>query len=301
MAEEYFGMLIPKGVHKNSDGEAAQCKPEYIKKKGMVSFISKGRYGNFLFVACAAYAYALKHGLGFHVQDKSLAPHQWKLYLQHLINPNWDSTLETVYVNDDKHTYTELPFKEEWRNKNIIIGTNDINTGYFQSYKYFEGYEEQIRQAFNFKPTLLKDFVSIHVRRGDYVNLNEHHPTVTLEYISEAIYKVRTVTKRRWKFIVFSDDIEWCKANFIKGVYDEGLSSHEFFYSENKTEQEDFLAMMSCQHNIVANSSFSVLAALLNPFRHLVVCPHENNYFGIKNKHLDVSTLYPDNWKRIKY
>jgi hypothetical protein len=50
------------------------------------------------------------------------------------------------------------------------------------------------------------------------------------------------------KFLIFSDDIEWCKNNF-KGP--------EFYFSENEIDIEDLFLMSLCDNHIISNSSFS--------------------------------------------
>ena len=265
----------------------------------MVSFISKGRYGNFMFVACAAYAYSLKHGLGFHIQDKSLAEHLWPLYHQDLKNPNWNPDLETVYVNDNQHPYRELEFKEEWRDKNIIIGTTDINTGYFQSYRYLKGYEDEIRIKFGLPVEYTNNKISCHIRRGDFLTYSDRHPVITKTYIESAV----SVLYKKEKLIAYySDDIEWVKNNYPEryvDVYGNHFNIKSVFM-EGESVEEDFKGIMKGEHIITSNSSFSVLAAILAPNTNkIVVCPR--NFFGEGNKHLDTSTLYPHGWIKMDY
>lgn len=56
------------------------------------------------------------------------------------------------------------------------------------------------------------------------------------------------------RFLIFSDSIEFVKKGFI---------GHQYDFSEWKTEEEDFRAMASCKAHIIANSSFSYMAAYL--------------------------------------
>ena len=90
------------------------------------------------------------------------------------------------------------------------------------------------------------------------------------------------------KFLVFSDDIDWCKKQPI-------FKDCEF--SEG-TELEDLNLMASCKHNIIANSSFSWWAGYLNPNADKrVIAPLETKYYsdGI------VRTKYPDNFIQIDF
>ncbi|SRR5712692_10380768 len=265
----------------------------------MISVITKGRYGNSMFQCAAAYVYSLKHELEFHAPDKSLAPHLWPVYLQHLSNDNWNSDLETVSVNDGKHTYTPLPFKEEWRDKNIMIGTTDINTGYLQSFRYLEGYEPAIRKAFKLEAVTMPYTCSIHFRGGDYYQYPDKHPVITVEYLREAINAMIAKTGCQWYF-VYTDDIPHCIE--VMAEVTKLFSGIRFVLNLAGDEEDDFINLMAHANAITANSSFSVLAAILNPNpEKVVICPDESNYFGPGNSHLSVEDLYPPNWIRIKY
>lgn len=276
---------------------------------GHVSCISKGRYGNFCFANMTAYAYSLKHDMPFHIQDKSIAPHLWPLYHQDLRHDEWNPELETVYVNDNQHNYRELEFKEEWRGKNIIIGTTDINTGYFQSYLYLKGYEEEIKKKFfsniyekiNNRQVFFwidNNSASLHIRRGDYLSLHDLHPTVTMGYILRAISKCICMGVKN--FVVYSDDIEWCKSNVP--IEANKFSDCYFSFREGFDEVTDFFSMMHHPVNVIGNSSYSMLASILNTsFRKIVISPDEESWYGLKNKHLSVETMIPKEYIRIKY
>lgn len=270
-------------------------------RKPYVSAYTKGRFGNYAYIVMAAYAYSLKHGLYFSAPKKSLAPHQWPVYFHHLQSPDFDESLLTVEVNDEKHTYTDLPFKEEWRDKNILIGTKDIKTGYFQSYKYFEEHEDKIRDAFGLNVLSIPNTCSIHFRGGDYFELKDHHPPITIEYLDKAVGQMIATTGCRYYF-VYTDDLKNCLPviSALSSLYKE--FDIKFYVRIGGNELQDFKDLMSHQYNITANSSFSVLAATLNPNPDKkVICPHEDNYMGVKNKHLDVSTLYPPSFIRVNY
>lgn len=173
-------------------------------------------------------------------------------------------------------------------------GMNYDMFGYFQSPKYWEHCEEEIRRRFTFDAKFIGDIslkainplgcVSIHVRRGDYLKLPDYHTNLDMSY-----YKRAMDLFPDGMFMVFSDDIEWCKEQF-KG--------ERFIFSEGMTEIEDLLLMTNCDHHIIANSSFSWWGAYLgwNPNKK-VVAPRD--WFGPKNSHLNTKDLYCKNWIRI--
>ena len=105
------------------------------------------------------------------------------------------------------------------------------------------------------------DSIGVHVRRGDYVSnkhANAHHGLASIDYYNAAAIYCSTYLKNP-HFLVFSDDIAWCKQNLKFGdnvTYIEGNTGPEAF--------EDIRIMSACKHNIIANSSFSWWGAWLN-------------------------------------
>ena len=176
--------------------------------------------------------------------------------------------------------------------------------GYWQSERYFKDFEDIIRQDFVFKIPLddrnmrvalemaSTQSVSLHVRRGDYVNDPKNSNIMhvcSLEYYREAI---DDIIKRIEQpiFYVFSDDIAWVKENLLiefPCVYinhNSGLESYR-----------DMQLMSLCKHHIIANSSFSWWAAWLNADpKKIVIAPRK--WFVNKN---NVDDLIPQDWVKL--
>ena len=184
----------------------------------------------------------------------------------------------------------------------LDINTNYNFSGYFQSERYFIKHENIIRHFFTLKDEynkLVDNFdynntCAIHVRRGDYVGGNLHDILCGKEnlnnYLKKAIPKIYDNTSNT-RFIVFSDDINWCRNNI-------DLSNCEF------VEQQDIIVnmymMLRCENFIITNSTYSWWAAWLNPNKNKkVVCPYpwllgsHNDYPLIKKY------IYPENWIKI--
>ena len=89
---------------------------------------------------------------------------------------------------------------------------------------------------------------SIHVRRGDYVN-NPGYAKIPASYYEKAMSKIKVD-----KYLVFSDEIEYCKTIF---------RGEKFIFVKDLDHVELFL-MTLCDHNIIANSTFSWWGAYLN-------------------------------------
>jgi hypothetical protein len=148
----------------------------------------------------------------------------------------------------------------------------NIYDGYWQSQLYFDQIKDDVRVAFVFDQKLLnirtlqvaKDImnsnsVSIHIRRGDYLDHSEFFENIcTLDYYKKAILYITNRTKE-CRFYVFSDDIEWCRNNI------KYLGDLKFIDFNIETDSwQDMYLMSICKHNIIANSTFSWWGAWLN-------------------------------------
>lgn len=211
---------------------------------------------------------------------------------------NFSESLEKIIKN--MNFYREKYFHF---NENIFsLKDNIIYSGNFQSEKYFKHVEQEIRQQFSFKQEIQektlnfinkikssnnKKLVSVHVRRGDYLAAQHigYHPVQTLDWYEKCFSRFGN----DFLYVVFSDDIEWCKENF---------KNNNFVFSDLKTNYEDLCAMSMCDHHIIANSSFSWWGAWLNPKKDKrVIAP--KLWFGEKYNYHNLKDLYCDDWEII--
>lgn len=186
-----------------------------------------------------------------------------------------------------------FPFHYE---KNDLNYDSIIIDGFFQSEKYFLKHKNEILDLFDFE-SICGEYVnkkydykkfkttSIHVRRGDYLKYPNHHPSQTIEYYKKAIEILKNDTDL---FLVFSDDIEWCKNN---------LNFIDPIYIENEKDYNELYLMSLCDNNIISNSSFSWWGAWLNKNKDKkVIGP--SVWFGnaIREKTDDI---IPEDWMKI--
>jgi Glycosyl transferase family 11 len=175
--------------------------------------------------------------------------------------------------------------------------------GYWQSYRYFEGVASLIRTELT--PSLVMgandraianlmnstQSISIHVRRGDYVNnaASAQHGVCGLDYYHRAVNHLLDRVQPA-HFFVFSDDPMWTRENLL-------LPADTTYVEHNdaSTAFQDLRLMSLCKHHIVANSSFSWWGAWLNsdPGK-VVVCPKQ--WFADGR---DTSSLPPPDWARL--
>lgn len=171
--------------------------------------------------------------------------------------------------------------------------------GYFQTERYFSNISESIKEDFTFYDEVLenceevmdgmKDSISLHVRRTDYVEKSEDHPPCSIDYYKEAL----NYFDENRQVIIFTDDIEWCKKQEI-------FSSDRFMISETENNVYDLCLMTMCKDYIIANSSFSWWGAWLsknsNP---QVISPKK--WFGTTGYTSNNNTedIVPDRWIKI--
>jgi hypothetical protein len=194
-------------------------------------------------------------------------------------------TIENYY-NEPYFHYTPIPYSN---NLKIL--------GYFQSEEYFKHNREKILEYFDiddvsyeyiknkYSKILENNTCSIHVRRGNYVGLSNIHPPCGLSYYNEAIKELSSDTV----FLVFSDDINWCRENFT--------FSNLTHYIEDNPNYIDLWLMSLCNNNIIANSSFSWWGAWLNRnVNKKVIAPKK--WFGHGVNH-NTQDLIPIEWIKI--
>ena len=157
--------------------------------------------------------------------------------------------------------------------------------GYFQSEKFFAHIRDELLKDFEFNNTENMiipqgDYVAIHVRRGDYVSLTEHHPVCSLEYYEKAMSMFPN-----FNFVVVSDDLNWCKKQKI---------FKDCIFLDTNNLANDMYIMTIARHNVIANSSFSWWGAWLNQkYDKIVIAPKK--WFGEEIQH-NTDDLLPLEW-----
>lgn len=241
---------------------------------------TQGRLGNFLFQVAATIGYAMRHGMEFSVPATTDDPKWNPVYLPHLINPSYDASLPEVRVVERGHAYQEIPFKESWREKNIVLD------GYWQSEKYFAENRAVVLDAFAYHWALKRGTVSVHVRRGDYVRLAHKHPPVPPEWYNAAMARFPGA-----KFVFFSDDIPYCERHW-------GQRS-DCSFSEGRTEEQDLSAMSGCEHHVSSASTFSWWACWINqnPQKRIII---PKRWFSeAEEAKCPTPDIVPPSWERL--
>ena len=240
-----------------------------------------GRFGNKLFQIAATIATAVKNNMDYGF----FGNFNYEFMFNNLKLPGVITVPEKKYY---EHCF-------EYYDITINEPTNFY--GFYQSEKFFENVKQHIIDLYEFnkqiekelvsKYLFVKDSCSIHVRRTDYLDQQSYHPVLPLNYFKKA----QELTDCK-KFTVFSDDMTWCKENFIGEEYN-------FI---NLKDYEDFILMANCKDNIITNSTFSWWAAYLNKnLNKKIICPNKNKWFGPSYISKNTKDIYPSNWIEVSY
>ena len=194
--------------------------------------------------------------------------------------------------------------KDQWNfNKNILkIDHNIYLDGYWQSSKYFDIIEQELRKDFIFKDELRgnanilsqkilsSNSVCLNIRLTDYVG----HPILG---VCDRDYYLRAIKRMREElinpvFYVFSDVIEWCEKNF-KEHKNFIFVSHSFAHSNGKSGFDEYFQLMTlCKNYIIPNSTFAWWAVWLNENKKNVIAPKR----WFVPDHMNSDGLYCEDW-----
>jgi hypothetical protein len=169
-----------------------------------------------------------------------------------------------------------------------------------------------------------RELVSMHFRIGDYLLYTHLHPVMTVEYYYRAISHIVASTAssapsaassatsasspKSYSFLVFyeSRDKEIvlkhiaelkhrCATDVDGPAYGRDIQFH--FVRDTIADWQQMLLMSVCDHNIIANSTFSWWGAYFNANPRKVVC-YPSVWFGPGASH-DTRDLCPESWATI--
>jgi hypothetical protein len=286
-----------------------------------------GGLGNQLFQIYTTMALSIEMKTSFHFPKNKLETDKrsytyWDSFLKEL---NKNTSL--IYIKNLKYpVYKEKEFKYS----KIQLSPNVIKKhggmilyGYFQSYKYFDkeykniaryiGLDESILEVRNtyYKKYEKSNVISVHFRMGDYKVLQNCHPILDNEYYINSIKFIlnKIQSKTKWTILYFCEEedideinikVEKIKAGCMEYLQEQELELEFERGGEPKMEDWRQLLLMSCcQHNIIANSSFSWWAAYFNNKHDKIVC-YPENWFGPQLSQHNTSDLCPKSWNKIR-
>jgi len=264
-----------------------------------MNFIStnhQGGIGNVMFKLAAAISLALDNDIDYIFSNEFIRPadmvatngyNDYRVYYSNILrNIQFIDNLPMNYniFNQSGFHYEPIIYEP---------GSNLLLQGYYQSEKYFKNNKEYVCNLFRPTNEIKKmitstyfdvtGFVSIHVRRGDYLRYPDHHPQQTIEYYKNAA-EIIGLDK---EYLIFSDDLLGCTDMF------NFLPNKQFFTTN--VDWLDLYVMSLCSNNIICNSTFSWWAAYLNESNNKqVIAP--KRWFGPIYSDYNTVDLFPSTW-----
>lgn len=212
----------------------------------------------------------------------------------------------------------------------LVKTENLLFYGYFQSYKYFEKNYRTIYDLIDidkYKNELIYKIshvnvlknatelitidndlsiydktITMHFRLGDYKNIQNCHPLMTLKYYSNCLkyFTESGIDLKEYKILYFCEnnlsdirhvitiinDLQ-CEYPYLEFVRQTGLEDYE-----------EMLLMSLCKHNIIANSTFSWWGAYFNNREDKIVL-YPNIWFGPALSDKNIKDLHPPSWIQI--
>ena len=173
--------------------------------------------------------------------------------------------------------------------------------GYFQSYKYLENITSELFEMFKIsnpsnwfesKLSLLEELnpTIIHIRRGDYLKLQDDFGLLPMRYYLEAISRLDD-DERNKPIWIFSDSPEIVTSE----IANSDLANAEVMFSPSEVTANEILYLMSRGKRIViSNSTFSWWAAYFSQNGTKVFAPE----FWFRDRK-DPVDLIPPHWVKI--
>jgi hypothetical protein len=242
-----------------------------------------GGLGNQVFQYCAGYITAKYHNVPFYIRNSINNYHNTK-------NLNYTKLLfsdatECEAPPEDCVQYSQMnpPFSS-WHPQSIKPPCRV--DGYFQYYPTLEPSLPELvvkfRQALGVHHTT--NAVMLHIRRGDYVEKSHIHYLQGPDYYYTAYKHLNRILQALPpKVLVFSDDIQWCKAQ----DWIQAIPNVDFY--ENDNEVETLAEMARCGGGaIIANSTFSWWGAMLSQTPYVY---YPSNWIA-----MPIENLFPSHW-----
>lgn len=288
----------------------------------MITIALCGGLGNQMFQFATGYALARRYGVGLRLEVSLLSKDEHREY----VLDRWDLMNASLVTLKAMKGTSPIPIMHRVtrRLSSVLGGTRHVAIyrsgydesvagcgpsayleGYFQSWRYFNQYHDEICNLFKPGRPLSEESlamldrirhtesVSLHIRRGDYVSnsrTNAYHGVCDVNYYQRAIQHVSSIVEHLELF-VFSDEPAWAAQNLKLGLPATIVSR-----SHAPDVHEDMILMQMCKHNIIANSTYSWWSAYLNANRSRVVVAPLRWFLSSNDPGTD---LIPTNWIRL--
>ncbi|HZK70342.1 MAG TPA: alpha-1,2-fucosyltransferase [Clostridia bacterium] len=188
--------------------------------------------------------------------------------------------------------------------ENLDVDKMYFFLGFWQNPLYFRGYEDEIKKIFipRDKSVYSSDIaleitnsvfntVGLHIRRGDYLTSGFIEPT-DMDYYSKAIEHIQKTIAAPY-FYIFTDEPQWVREEFKFDIPYKLVTANV-----GSDSYKDIILMSLCEHNIIANSSFSWWGAWLNSNQDkMVIAPKK--WYASAQRDRYAAEITPKDWIRL--
>ena len=303
----------------------------------MITVLINGGLGNQLFQVFATLAAAIRNDdtcYFLHMPRDATGKRAtyWKSLLYNLI------PMTVIPTPANVQRFMQLPtFQESGFRYNKIPGKTAMNStplklvGYFQSDKYFADVRDQIYAKIQLREqqqgikSMFQDStwfscgavtIAMHFRIGDYAHIQEAHPILPLDYYRRALQHILNnvpasdlhnpdvaITSFKFNVLIFNQacDNAVILDHMRELKADPAFAKQCRFYKvpDMFEDWKQMLLMSVCDHNIIANSTFSWWGAYFNQNPGKIVC-YPSTWFGPALKNHDTRDLFPADWVRMQ-
>lgn len=209
----------------------------------------------------------------FHNKQNNLLEKLIKVLLNLLVN----------FIHDEN-----FPIKKH--SKKII----NLFDGYWQDYSLLQenfSFLNELKKIPEFenicKENKIIGSTALHIRRKDYLNIKEE---LSINYYRDAL-DFCSKNIKNFHYTIFTDDVDWVKKNELFN------EASNIFEAKDSRTINDFILFSSYSNFIIANSTYSYMAAFLfSDEKSIVTTP--NPWF--KNlKYIDYDKIINPNWYMI--
>ena len=304
----------------------------------MITILINGGLGNQLFQVFAALGAAIRNNdtcyFLYTTRDASGKRETYWNTLLHYLKP---MTVIATQANMQRFRHLPEHQESGFRYSKLPSQTAMNSTplkliGYFQSEKYFADVRDEIydklqllEQQRHIRAMFAESSwfscgcvtIAMHFRIGDYAHIQQAHPILPLEYYRQALkHVVANVSSsgfysrdslpndkpKKFNVLIFNQACD----NAVILDHMRALKNDPEFAAQCRFHKvpdmfEDWKQMMLmsvCDHNIIANSTFSWWGAYLNQNPGKIVC-YPSTWFGPALKNHDTRDLFPSDWVKI--
>lgn len=277
----------------------------------MISIDIQGGLGNQLFMIFATFAYGIKHNVKvvfpYHKGSNNRGTY-WDTLFTNIsmfttLNPENQIDIKSFkkYI-EPRFLYDPLP---DFGDENVCL------LGYFQSPRYFDSVQSTIFQIINLSDKkndiknkygflFDKKTVSMHFRMGDYKQKRYYHPIINYEYFENALAHIikNKPDVERVLYLCEQEDNDYVVKQ-IEQLHIKYPSIQFTKVDDSLPDYDQLIIMSCCDHNIMANSTFSWWGAYLNENPDKLIC-YPSVWFGeyYEHKH-DYKDMMAPLWQKI--